>query len=488
MAIIESEQSREVQLTQIDRGPFILRFASYRKNEDAEYNLRSEDYIVSDITPSRAIFALCDGVGSSFYGDIGSQILGELLLNWLQKLRLEDVLSAIELASDSVPGLVRNLQQELEKSIKLATSIVEKKDIRTGKDDLTHIAEKDQRDQFGTQSNFVGGVVWPGTQSLPNGLVLLFWLGNARVRIFFQNTELPPLAKWGEDTDQQKEVWSSKEGVVGQVYSYITDLSKITSILAHSDGLEKVENRIIPGIVANQLEELVSQAQSMKDDDISFLELTTYHSAVAGSSDDISSLLREHLNMSARSSDAQARVPAIPVQNVPSSNIQAQNSVVQAQPQSNLGEPPKGSNTQGSNPEVQALKRQVRDLLRKIEDLSQSYDSKRRLYKVGLLSLPVLFLIFGCIIGALLSPLKEGSDKRTVVITSPPIVVTRRVCPTATTTPTPTYTPTDSLVETNTNTPTPTEATRWFHIEATSETSPTPSVTIDVSATPIPPP
>ena len=56
MTIIETEQSRETKFTEIARGPFILRFISYRKSEDAKLNLRSEDYIVSELNPDKAVF------------------------------------------------------------------------------------------------------------------------------------------------------------------------------------------------------------------------------------------------------------------------------------------------------------------------------------------------------------------------------------------------------------------------------------------------
>ncbi len=129
---------------------------------------------------------MCDGVGSSFYGDIGSQILGEAVLFWLQNIRFEDVLSSIHSMEGSnwIKNIHKNLQDFLDSQVKFASAMVEQKDITTGKDSWTQLAEKNQRDQFGTQSNFVGGIIWPKSTICPNGIVLLFWLGNARVRIF----------------------------------------------------------------------------------------------------------------------------------------------------------------------------------------------------------------------------------------------------------------------------------------------------------------
>jgi hypothetical protein len=274
MTLIESEQSKDIRLTQVTRGPFMLRFASYRKSEDAKLHLRSEDYIVSELIPEKAVFALCDGVGSSYYGNIGSQFLGETLLNWLGNIDLPDSSKFMneKITKVWLENLNTSLKKELDLKADFATSIINSK-ASPDQSELVQLAERTQRDDFGTQSNFVGGIIWPKTKNHPNGLVLLFWLGNARIKIFNELEDLTDLTKWGENPEQLKEVWSSKEGVVGHIYSYLTDFSKITRILAYSDGLEDVEDRLIPNLQGGQLEELVRQAQSIKDDDISFLEI-----------------------------------------------------------------------------------------------------------------------------------------------------------------------------------------------------------------------
>ena len=296
MTTIESEQSREVKLAEITRGPFVLRFLSYRKSEDAALNLRSEDYIVSKLTPDKAIFALCDGVGSSFYGNLGSQILGEILLSWLGKLPLPNNLSLEkpQVANSWLNTLTTELTSELNNKVVFATSVIQKKEI-SSPDELVRLAEITQRDDFGTQSNFACGVVWPKSVSLPKGLVLLFWLGNARIRLFNQNRDLTSMLGWGKNPDQLNEVWSSKDGVVGKVYSYITDLSTVTHLIAYSDGLENAEGHIRPSLDGAQLETLVQQSQSIKDDDATFLELSTRTDEIAGPADDIVGFLRKQV-------------------------------------------------------------------------------------------------------------------------------------------------------------------------------------------------
>lgn len=293
MAIIESEQSKEVKLTDLSRGPFVLRFLSYRKSEDAKLNLRSEDYIVSELNNDKAIFVLCDGVGSSFYGNIGSQILGETVLKWLSKIQPPNIvfLEKSESIKQWIGMLTNGLTAELKQKTVLATSIIQKKNI-SNQDELSRLAETTQRDDFGTQSNFACCVAWPKSSSLPNGLIILFWLGNARLRIFQQQQDLTPLLGWGSNPDQLKEVWSSKDGVVGYIYSYITTFSKVSTVIAYSDGLENSEDEIYPGLTGTALEKLVRKSQSIKDDDATFLELSVIAGEVPGVTDDVVAFLR----------------------------------------------------------------------------------------------------------------------------------------------------------------------------------------------------
>lgn len=303
MTTLETEQSSDTRLTQLVRGPFILRFASYRKSEDAKLGLRSEDYLVSDLSPAHAMFALCDGVGTSFYGNIGSQFLGETLTHWLRNILLPESLSESSVKK-WLDGLNSDLTRVLTNIVALATSTVKEKEL-SSHDHLTKIAEISQRDDYGTQSNFVCGRIWPKSPQLPNGMVVVFWVGNARGRIFHGNNDLSYLLKWGANPDQLKEVWSSKEGIIGKLYSFQTDLSQVDTILAYSDGLEDVEEHIGPNLNGVQIEGLVKRAQASKDDDISFMQISVVDSDSEAYSDDIVEKVRKHFSASTSSGSNQ---------------------------------------------------------------------------------------------------------------------------------------------------------------------------------------
>lgn len=297
MAIIESEQTRIIELTQVTRGPFYIRYASYPKKEDMEFEPRSEDYIVADFDSNRALFALCDGVSTSFYGYFGSQFLGETLLNWLRAITISvDFKNTVTVDVGKLEEFRHNLREVIDKSAQGANSIVMDKDLNN-KPELVRIAEEDQRNNFGTQSNFVCGLILPTTSHHPNGLLLLFWLGNARIRLFRSRGEkdyedLTWKSGWGRNPAQLKETWSSKDGTVGNIYSYSTDLSEVSHIMVYSDGLESVDERVFPGFEPIAFKKLAEHAQSIKDDDVSFLEITTIHKDISVYVDDIVPMLR----------------------------------------------------------------------------------------------------------------------------------------------------------------------------------------------------
>ena len=428
MTLIETDQSRDIKLTEIARGPFLIRYLSYRKSEDAALNLRSEDYIVSEINPEKTVFGLCDGVGSSFYGNIGSQILGEILLNWLGKVAAPNNFDPDkpQTADKWLEKLTAELTAELNNRTVFATSVVQKKEL-TSQNEMVRMAESTQREDFGTQSNFACGIVWPASKSLPKGLVLLFWLGNARLRLFNQNKDLTSLLGWGKDPDQLLEVWSSKDGVIGRVYSFVTDLSKVTSIIAYSDGLENAEEHIRPNLDGERLEALVQHSQSIKDDDATFLELSGNNKEVPGLADDIVVPLRRQM------------------QTAPGPAIHPRSPAVSHTP----------------DPEVQKLRSQLDSLQKKYEVQAR----KSRPSANGILIAASLFFVVLCFfLGLIIGPKIKDIFTPSTATPTAQATATRFILPTRTFTSTvlPSITPTETIpstptVPTETPTVTPSE-------------------------------
>lgn len=268
MAIIELDQRQESQLTEFKRGAFTVRYAYSRSKFAQEKKLRGEDYVVARIELNRLVFAICDGVSSSFFGGLAAQILGEGLLGWLCK---NDVINMLSIQSDAM--VVRaSLYQALNERTKLGSDYVSAKDLSRIKYPQSRDIYEKRRITVGSQSNFICGSIEPRTGNLPNGRVWLFWLGDAILRGWFDDKDvsdlLQPQGKSGEG-------WSSSSGVVGEIQSYSCELTQIDCVMAYSDGLAGGASILRPGISVQEFDALVEQiGAEPKSDDVSYLEIS----------------------------------------------------------------------------------------------------------------------------------------------------------------------------------------------------------------------
>ena len=91
MSLVELDQSYETPVTELRRGPFKIRYAYARSRDCQDSNENGQDYLVWRAESYRAAFALCDGVGQSFFGGIGAQIIGEAIIDWLWKVDIGSI-------------------------------------------------------------------------------------------------------------------------------------------------------------------------------------------------------------------------------------------------------------------------------------------------------------------------------------------------------------------------------------------------------------
>src|SRR5262245_26900784 len=81
----------DVRLTQCaETPPYHLdcpglrcRLAYARAEESRNAQQPGQDYVAYKRVPSGVTFALCDGVGESFVGNVAAQLLGDDLVGWL---------------------------------------------------------------------------------------------------------------------------------------------------------------------------------------------------------------------------------------------------------------------------------------------------------------------------------------------------------------------------------------------------------------------
>lgn len=279
MAIIEIDQTQIVPPVTVRRGNFVIRYAFYPKIELHKRGKGGEDYIVVRVEGNKIAFALCDGVGSSYFGGLASQFVGELLISSLWS----------EANNPTNFDLVKKLEKRLNQELELADVELDR---RTGQlDSGLQKRLGSLRDRAGAQTNFVCGVVSLDSSAGKRDKISLFWLGDAKLQIFEKKSLI------SEFTGKSAEAWSSKSGVLGQIHSYTSDEPNIDGIIAFSDGLNPSANKINRSLTNADLENAFRESQAVKDDDVSYLEIELIDSR-RDTADEIGPRVREILNRS----------------------------------------------------------------------------------------------------------------------------------------------------------------------------------------------
>jgi serine/threonine protein phosphatase PrpC len=202
-------------LTRVPARPADIRLLLDRSYESARANEPTQDYLAVRCDPRRLTFAVTDGVGSSFLGDVAAQILAAHLTDWLAPVRhrdpFDDVLEAFlrELSRDMVD---RVASWPLPESVSgLVRSAL------------------DQQRAYGSEAMFACGAV-----DLAGGrdaAVTVAWLGDTRVRVIMRDGR--HIDHSGQTTDR----WSSRLGPRGEIRSQTWPMAEVARVLVCTDGV-----------------------------------------------------------------------------------------------------------------------------------------------------------------------------------------------------------------------------------------------------------
>src|SRR5512138_1232221 len=77
-------QGAESPVRHAEAGPFAYRYAYYRSTETRAAGDPGQDYLTFLQTGQSFVFALCDGVSQSFFGELAARALGNSLVQWLR--------------------------------------------------------------------------------------------------------------------------------------------------------------------------------------------------------------------------------------------------------------------------------------------------------------------------------------------------------------------------------------------------------------------
>ena len=173
---IELSQDEEMPVRSARFDHICVDYTYARSNDSQHSNQPGQDYLefiggTSSQGNPKFVFAVCDGVGSSFMGHIAAQKVGECLCERLWGKQ-----------SEVLPG--HNLATNLAETLKQLTEKVNKEiqDFQLP-DDLPSLARSALEKQriYGSETMFVCG-------RLVNNRLVLAWLGDVRLQVLTEKS------------------------------------------------------------------------------------------------------------------------------------------------------------------------------------------------------------------------------------------------------------------------------------------------------------
>ncbi len=236
-----------------------------RSNESRTHNTEGQDYLTFSHNEYAVSFAVCDGVGQSFCGNLAAKFLGDELVRWLDKTKLGLDESG---QAQQLTGLLKELTTPGQEKIQTYP-------LPEDTPPLVQQALEGQRG-YGSETMFVCGRLEfsPDPMDLRKpGRLFLYWLGDTEVQVFDRKDR--PINIGAEWTTQER--WSTTKGIKGanSVHVWGSRLDEISHIIIYSDGLASVADQLYelvktPKRLQEQVEELYNAPES---DDISLIDI-----------------------------------------------------------------------------------------------------------------------------------------------------------------------------------------------------------------------
>lgn len=262
---IEPDPNRRQPLKRLNLGPAVVRFVLDRSSDSASRSEPTQDCVVLGYDRTGLCFAVTDGVGSSFVGELAARILAHGVARWLFELP-EDM---------DERTFSPRLTDYLKLLAKDADKLVAAFPIPADRPPLVTDVLKEQR-AYGSEAMLVcGRIEWPNDG---RARVWLAWLGDAYMWIQPRKGEAQRLR--GRTSDR----WSSSRGPRGDVRSMIMPTEEVDRIIACSDGLLPELNAAIELADSALDARLLRLARTSASDDIAYLDVAVNAASMPPSS------------------------------------------------------------------------------------------------------------------------------------------------------------------------------------------------------------
>lgn len=236
----ESKQTENTPVTHVEWGPFRVRYAYSLSYERVTGNRPSNDYLEWNASDDTLVFALCDGVETSFAGGSAARFLGRRLVEWLSALpaeQAEDLEKVKSLLDAALVEWMPAAQRAVHSKVKASEAVFTCGRISAGPDGLR---------------GFMAG----------SGLIL--------VRLYDRKARDVSFTPLRHAYDR----WSTLRGLRGQIFvEPLGPRPPLQRMMLFTDGLSELEDKLSAYSDAELQTAILESFMSVLNDDISLLDV-----------------------------------------------------------------------------------------------------------------------------------------------------------------------------------------------------------------------
>ncbi len=236
----ESKQTENTPVTRVEYGPFRVRYAYSLSYERVTGNRPSNDYLEWSANGDILVFALCDGVETSFAGGSAARFLGRKLVEWLSALpaeQTEDLDQIKRLLDVALVEWMPAAQRAVRSKVKPSEAVFTCGRVSAGPDGLR---------------GFMAG----------SGLIL--------VRLYDRKNRDISFTPLRHAYDR----WSSLRGLRGQTFvEPLGPRPPLQRMMLFTDGLSELEEKLAAYSDADLQTAILESFMSVLNDDISLLDV-----------------------------------------------------------------------------------------------------------------------------------------------------------------------------------------------------------------------
>lgn len=212
-------QDIETPLTALETTFGTALYFYARSGDSVDNATVGQDYVAYRYGKTDLTFAVCDGVGQSFMGELAARILGEGLIDWLWQIdALANAGSFSDAAREALDKLTETSAQEIA-DFRLPTHLPP----------LVVQALEMQR-RYGSESMFVAGRL---ALAEPEPWIALCWLGDSPVAAIDIDGKLMDLGPKGHTSER----WNATTGVRGSIHTWTGSARQVARVAGYTDGL-----------------------------------------------------------------------------------------------------------------------------------------------------------------------------------------------------------------------------------------------------------